>query len=204
MENILRTKLFISQYSVDNLTRKRLVEKINQGIKNKVTLITAPAGFGKTTLVTEWIHQAPLPICWYSIDANDNDLIIFVSYMRAALQTLNINLGDLNLSFEQQLGNQEYQTILTPIINDLADNGQEIVLVLDDLHLITKSTIYKALCFLIEHCPPNFHLIIISRVEPEIPCTKLKVRGELVQITEDDLRFNYQEGETYLRKSFGE
>ena len=176
MATILKTKLFIPPYSTQNLPRKRLLEKIDLGVEKKLTLITAPAGFGKTTLALEWINQRSAPTAWYTIDSNDNGFETFFSYFVAALKTTHEQIEDLFITFNQPVEKLDYQDFVIPIINNVSEIDDDIVLVLDDYHTLTELEITRSLCYLFEHCSSNLHLIVISRTIPDFQHRRTRPR----------------------------
>ena len=188
---LLVTKLRIPPARPNRVPRPYLCERLNAGTNRKLTLISAPAGFGKTTLLSEWADQSGLPVAWLSLDAGDNDPVRFISYGVAALQIVHADLGAAALA---QLGARQQspiESILTLLINDIASVSQPFALVLDDYHVIENRAIDDALAFLIEHLPspPGLHLIIASRSDPSLPLTRLRVQGQLTELRQDDLRF---------------
>jgi LuxR family transcriptional regulator, maltose regulon positive regulatory protein len=189
--------------------RKRLLEKINQGLNRKLILISAAAGFGKTTVLSEWAHQMTLPVSWLSLDERDNDLIRFWIYVVAALQQSHSKLGEATLTmlrFASQSSKESTEpasaeAFLAPLINELAQLQTDFVLMLDDYHLITNSVIHDTLTFLLEHLPTQVHLAIATRVDPPLPLSKLRVRAELTELHTNDLRFTDEEAKTFLHQS---
>ena len=188
---LLLTKLRIPPARPNRVSRPHLCERLNAGASQKLTLISAPAGFGKTTLLSEWSDQSGLPVAWLSLDAGDNDPARFLSYCVAALQIVHADLGAAALALLGARQRSPIESVLTILINDIATVAQPFALVLDDYHVIENRAIDDALAFLLEHLPspPGLHLIIASRSDPSLPLTRLRARGQLTELRQDDLRF---------------
>lgn len=197
-ESLLSTKLSIPPPCPVLVPRPRLIEKLNTRPWGKLTLISAPAGYGKTTLVSVWAQQVDQPVLWYSLDESDNDLSNFLAYFIAALHALNEHIGvDVLIALEAaQLPQTEI--LLTTLINEIAANGEPFTLVLDDCHLITSQAVYNALEFLIYHLPQVMHLVLVGRVDPPIPLSRLRAGGQLTEIRSGDLRFTVEEAEAFF------
>lgn len=201
---ILSSKLYIPEPKTTLVIRQRLISLINQGMDKKLSLIAAPAGFGKTTLLAEWIDQETIPTAWLSLDANDNDPAQFLSYLAASLQSVGIPLEDHLLApIKSQLQDDGFQTVLIPLINQAATASQSFTLVLDDYHVIQNPDIHDVVIYLLDHLPPLMHLVIASRADPPIRVAQLRARGELCEIRAEDLRFTFQEAMHFLNKSMG-
>jgi LuxR family maltose regulon positive regulatory protein len=173
-----------------------------------VTLISAPAGFGKTTLVSEWVSNCGIPVTWLSLDEGDNDTIRFLTYLIASLQTLSsktdgTNIGAGALVMLQSAQRLPAELILTTLLNDITSIPNNFVLVLDDYHLIDSRPIDEALTFLIEHASPQMHLIITTREDPSLPLARLRVRGQLTELRAADLRFTPAEAAEFLNQVMG-
>ncbi|NJR59442.1 MAG: LuxR family transcriptional regulator [Cyanobacteria bacterium CRU_2_1] len=213
VDPLLITKLYLpslpSLRQSPLVPRKRLLEKLNQGLASKLILISAAAGFGKTTVLSEWVHQVKLPISWLSLDERDNDPIRFWMYCVTALQQSHQNIGEATLAmlrFASRSSEGSPEPIspgafLTPLINELAQLQTDFVLVLDDYHLITTAAIHDALTFLFEHLPFQMHLAIATRVDPPLPLAKLRVRAQLTELYAHDLRFTDAEATAFLNQS---
>lgn len=200
---ILSTKLYSPQLRATTILRPALVDKLLAGIheNRKLTLVSAPAGYGKTTLIVELLQALKETSVWISLDDSDNDLIQFLSYVIVGLQRSGITIdphteglvGDLNLS--------STKAPLNHLLNDLSKASEKIILVLDDFHLINSSQINDALQYLIEHQPPNFHLVIITRTDPQLQISRLRVERKIVEIRRDELSFTKIETEFFLHNS---
>lgn len=193
--SLLSTKLFIPQarHLQDVLPRPRLVERLQSGISRRLTLISAPAGFGKTTLLAQWIPQSERCVCWISLDEADNDLTRFLSYFIAALQLLRTDFGQATLAMLQAPQPPPVESLMTALVNEIIQMWNEFVLVLDDYHLIHLPAIHAAVAFLLNNLPPNMHLILASRADPPLPLSRLRVRGQLTELRAADLRFTLNE-----------
>ncbi|HBY94748.1 MAG TPA: hypothetical protein DEP84_12455 [Chloroflexi bacterium] len=176
-DTLLKTKLYIPPLRPNLVPRPRLIVRLNQGLQlaYKLTLVSAPAGFGKTTLVSEWVAGCKRPIAWLSLDESDNDPSQFLTYFVAALQTIDTDIGAGMLSLLQSLQRLSAELFLTSLINEVAEIPQEFILVLDDYHLIEVRPIHNALTFLLDHLPPQMHLAITSRSDPPLPLARLRV-----------------------------
>ncbi|MEP7357435.1 MAG: LuxR C-terminal-related transcriptional regulator, partial [Anaerolineales bacterium] len=178
--------------------------RLNQGLSARLTLISAPAGFGKTTLLSEWIAASGLPAAWVSLDARDDDPLRFARYLLAALETLELGGGGPAWPrLAPADGAPQLETVLTAVINEVSQAPDDFALVLDDYHLITAEAIHAALQFLLEHLPPQMHLVITSRTDPPLGLAHLRARGQLVELRAADLRFSPAEARTFLSESMG-
>lgn len=201
---LLETKLHIPRRRRTLVPRPRLSERLSRGAKTALTLVSAPAGFGKTTLLTNWLADAPADGCaaWLSLDQRDNDPAVFWTYLIAALQTAvpGVGTGALVLLQSPQA---TIEAVLATLLNDLGAVADSVVLVLDDYHVIEAREIHDAMAFMLEHLPPQFHLVIAARADPALPLPRLRGRGELVEIRASDLRFTPDEAATYLNEVMG-
>src|SRR5450759_1631321 len=177
---ILATKLYIPPPRSKIVLRPRLVERLNDALSLgcKVTLISAPAGFGKTTLVGEWIVNCGRPVAWLSLDEGDNDPARFISYLVKALQTIQAGTGEGLLAALQSPQPLQIETILTTLINEISTIPENFLLVLDDYHSIDSQPVDQSMDFLIEHQPPQMHLLIATREDPDLPLARLRARGQ--------------------------
>jgi LuxR family maltose regulon positive regulatory protein len=206
---LLQTKLDIPPIRPELVSRPRLIEQLNAGLVRKLTLISAPAGFGKTTLVSEWVHKAGAHgdahphVAWLSLDQDDNDPARFLAYLIAASRTIKDSLGKGMLSALQSPQAPSAQAILIPLINEIAAVSGSMILVLDDYHLIEAPAIHDALTFLLEHLPPQMHLVIGTREDPLLPLARLRARGQLTEIRAADLRFTSPEAAEFLNRAMG-
>ena len=202
---ILTTKLYIPPPRPGIVPRPRLVERLDEGLAPGVTLISAPAGFGKTTLVSEWIAGCKRPVAWLSLDEGDNDSTRFLTYLVAALQTIaaNIGAGALAVLHASQSQPPSIEPILTTLLNEISTIPDRFILVLDDTHVIDSKPVDQALAFLVEHQPARMHLVIATREDPPIPLARLRARGQLTELRAADLRFSPAEAAEFLNRMMG-
>ena len=227
---LLTTKLYIPPLRPELVPRPRLIERLNTGLRSgrKLTLISAPAGFGKTTLLSAWINQiletlvpgaeqdrrfgpatgkSPIPnipkFAWLSLDKGDNDFAHFFIHFIAALQSVKPGLGDRVLAVFQSPQLPPVKAVLTSLINEIAAAGPErLALVLDDYHVIQSPT-NQAVSFLLERLPPQLHLIIVTRRDPSLPLARLRVRGQMTEIRGSDLQFTEKEAALFFNQAMG-
>ena len=197
---LLTTKLFIPIIRPGIVARPELVHKLDAGMKRKLILVSAPAGYGKTTLLAEWIDQQSLRIGWVSLDAQDNDLKRFFSYIIASLRTIDIPIHENTLVSLKDPIPESVSGFLSQLINQISDSPESVYLVLDDYHRITNPAIHQSLSFLLKNLPQNMHLIIATRSDPLLQLAKLRAQGELCEIRVDDLRFTIEETVQYLNQ----
>ncbi len=202
---ILATKLYISPPRPKIVLRPRLLERLNEGLSSgrKLTLISASAGFGKTTLVSEWVAGCERPIAWLSLDEGDNDPTRFLTYLVAALQTIAANIGEGVLGVLQSPQPPQSESILAALLNEITTIPDNFVLVLDDYHVVDAKPVDHALTYLLEHLPPQMHLVIASREDPNLPLARLRARGQLTELRAADLRFTPAETADFLNQVMG-
>ena len=201
---ILKTKLYIPPVRPGLVSRTHLVERLEEGLRagRKLTLISAPAGYGKTTLVSEWVHQQDLRAAWVSLDEGDNDPLRFWAYVIAALQTVDPAIGPSLTATLGSLQPPPLEALTTALINDLAETGGaepcSLALVLDDYHTIVMPEIHDSMDFLLGHCPPGLHIVITTREDPPLSLPRLRGRRQLTEIRAADLRFTPEEATQLL------
>ena len=203
VSSILATKLYIPRPRPRVVQRSRLIEQLNEGLDCKLTLISAPAGFGKTTLVSEWFAGCQRPVAWLSLDKGDNDPTRFLMYFIAALQTIKVNIGEGVLDVLQSPQPPTIESILIALLNEITTIPDNFVLVLDDYHVIDAKPVDEALSFLLEHLPPQMHLVIATREDPHLPLTQLRARGQLTELRAADLRFTPAEAAEFFNQMMG-
>ena len=211
-DDLLQTKLHVPRLRPFLVPRPHLIKALNQGLAGKLTLISAPAGFGKTTLVSSWIdtlqtENATLPplstqIAWLSLDKNDHVPARFLSYIIAALQRVDPHIG-VSARSMLQASPLPIPALLTALLNDITAQPDRLVLVLDDYHVVDAPQIDEALAFLLDHLPPQLHLVITTREDPNLPLARLRVRGQLTAVRASDLRFDLTEAAVFLRQTMG-
>jgi LuxR family maltose regulon positive regulatory protein len=212
---LLSTKLCIPPVRPELVPRPRLVERLNAGLlgqsgsfARKLTLISAPAGFGKTTLLSEWAHSGDRSetcpyVTWLSLDERDNDLAHFLAYLIAALQKIDEDVGASLLNAFQSPQRPPIEELLTALINQIDAIPERSVLILDDYHLVTAQPIHDAVAFLLDYLPVNMHLVIATRADPPLPIALLRGRGQLTELRSTDLRFTAEEAAEFTRRVSG-
>jgi LuxR family transcriptional regulator, maltose regulon positive regulatory protein len=185
--SLLRTKLYRPRPSSDAIPRAHLLERLNAGLSGTLTLLSAPAGFGKTTLLTAWLESIDRPSAWLSLDDNDNELPAFVHALTAALQSVFPDAFQATAGLLQASQFPSPVQVATLLINDLADVPEDVILVLDDYHTIHSSEIHALLDFLIEHLPSQLHLVLSTRFDPPLPLARWRARGHLNELRGSDL-----------------
>ena len=203
---ILATKLYIPRLRPHVVIRPRLIERLNEGLHRKLTLISAPAGFGKTTLASAWVASCDRQVAWLSLDEGDSDPTRFLTYLVAALRTIAANIGEGVLGVlqsPQPTHQPPTASILTALLNEITTIPDNFVLVLDDYHVIDAKPIDHALTYLVEHLPPQMHLAIATREDPPLPLARLRVGGHLTELRAVDLRFTPSEAAAFLNQVMG-
>jgi LuxR family maltose regulon positive regulatory protein len=208
---LLQTKLYIPPVRPERVPRPRLIERLNAGLQRKLTLVSAPAGFGKTTLVSEWVANlrsgaidgACPSIAWLSLEQSDNDLTRFLTYLVGALQTVQTDIAKGVSSALESPQPPPVEGVLTVLINELAVLPDRLVLVLDDYHLIETQPIQDALAFFLRRLPPTLHTVIVTREDPPLPLARLRARGQLTELRGTDLRFVSTEAAEFLNQVMG-
>ncbi|HZD58696.1 MAG TPA: AAA family ATPase [Anaerolineales bacterium] len=200
---ILATKLYVPPPPPKAVLRPRLIKHLNEGRHRKLTLISAPAGFGKTTLVSEWVARRERPVAWLSLDEGDNDPTRFMIYLIAALQTIAPNIREGVLSALQSPQPPSTESILTTLLNEIATLPDRFIFVLDDYHIIDSKPVDNILAFLLEHRPLQMHLVIATREDPHLPLARLRARGQLSELRASDLRFTPVEAAEFLNRVMG-
>ena len=217
LTGLVRTKLYLPPGRPQLVARPRLTARLNEGLTRPLVLLSAPAGFGKTTLLSEWVMLAGLPVAWLVLDADDNDPVRFWSYVIAALQQIHAGIGSSSLPLLQSPGATTMQSMLRALVNEidaLPDDravesipneiegpGAHFILVLDDYHVIETPAIHQHLSFLLDHLPPHMHLVISSRADPPLPLARLRARDQLLELHEVDLRFTTAETALFLNET---
>lgn len=190
---LLRTKLHKPQARDDLVPRQRLVEGMNEGLDRKLTLVSAPAGSGKTTLLAQWLAECAHPVAWLSLDENDNDLTLFLSYIIAAIQTVFPEACPETSSLVRASQLPLGQVLVTSLVNEIAALPESLLLCLDDYHNIRTESVHQLIAELIENAPQQMHLVLATRVNPPFSLSRLHVNRQMQSIRMDDLRFTRDE-----------
>jgi LuxR family maltose regulon positive regulatory protein len=202
---LLITKLYVPVPRPGVVPRPHLIARLQEGLLrgSTLTLISAPAGFGKTTVVSEWIAASGRPVAWLSLDEADGDPPRFLAYLIAALRTVAPQIGDGLLDALQSAQPPPAESILTSLLNEIAALPQPIVLVLDDYHAIDAEPVDRALAFLLDHLPPQLHLAITTREDPRLPLARLRARRQLTEVRAAGLRFTPEEAAAFFNQAMG-
>ncbi len=206
---LLETKFYVPRSRRGLVPRPRLSERLGRGAASKLMLVSAPAGFGKTTLLTEWLAAGPAApaderlAAWLSLDRADSNPASFWAYVIAALRTVASGVGESALALLHAPQPPPIETVLTALLNDLSATAGDIVLVLDDYHVIDARDVQDGMAFLLDHLPPWLHVVIASRADPALPLARWRARGELVEIRAAELRFTPDEAAAYLNEMMG-
>jgi LuxR family maltose regulon positive regulatory protein len=200
-DTLVSTKLRPSQWRPNLIARLRLTERLEREPARKLTLISAPAGFGKTTLLVEWLRErsdGEWSVAWLSLDEGDNDPVRFLSYLVAALQAVEEGIGEGVLSALRSPETPRVEAVTAALINELAALPEGLTLVLDDYHLIDSEPVHGVVSFLLERLPSNVHLVISSRIDPPLPLARLRVRDQMMEIEAAELSFTSEEAASFL------
>jgi ATP/maltotriose-dependent transcriptional regulator MalT len=200
---ILSTKLSIPPLRSRLVVRPRLIQKLNQGMESGFVLVSAPAGYGKTTLLSAWLDQVDCITAWLSLDDGDNDPARFLAYLAAALRQVDPSIGE---AMESKVGlytQPEAESLLTPLINQIAQVKHPFCLILDDYHVIQNQEVHQIVSFMLEHRPPALHLVIATRADPPLPLARLRARSGMLELRLADLRFTMQEAADFLNSTMG-
>lgn len=204
-DTILETKITPPKNRSKILPRLRLYERLDKSLEGKLTLVSAPAGYGKTTLITSWIEDFQRSIVWYSLDTRDNDPSTFLTYLISAFQTVYSELGKtIQISLDnafQPAQKPNFRNILTKLIYEIASLPNDVVLILDDYHEIKETSIHDLVTDLITHQPPQMHIVITTRIEPPLSLARLRVSGEMIEIRAKELRFLGEETRDFLNQT---
>jgi len=200
---LLTTKLYPPPVRTHILPRPQLIERLEAGTDGKLILVSAPPGFGKTTIIASWLQGITRPFTWLSLDESDNDPVRFLTYLVAALQAIDEQIGRSTPTFLSAPQLPAVDLPLTSIINDISNFPGSFLLVLDDYQLIRTQWIHDAIDFLLNHQPLNLTLVVMTRKDPPISLSRLRVRAEMVEIRADDLRFSLEEAAAFLRQTLG-
>jgi LuxR family maltose regulon positive regulatory protein len=203
--HVLATKLYVPPARANTIARPTLVEKLLSGVEHpgSFILVSGPAGFGKTTLLSEFVARCQQPTAWVSLDEGDNDPTRFCTYLITACQSILEDIGDSALELSASAQQLPDDTIPTLLINELAAQDRSIALVLDDYHEIQNPSIHAGMLFLLEHLPHNLHIIVSTRIDPPWPLVRYRARNQLIEIRAQDLRFSVEEAAEFLNHTMG-
>src|SRR5215472_2981571 len=200
---LLATKLHCPLPRASLVSRPHLTARLVQGAAGPLTLISAPAGFGKTTLLAQWLSESTTPVAWLALDKEENDPARFLRYLVAAVQTLVPTIGTGVVGVLQSRQPPPIAALLVTLLNTLSTAPTPFVLVLDDYHLIEAQAVDQALTYLIEHLPPQVHLVLATRQDPQLPLARLRARGQMTELRAADLRFTPAEAAAFLTQVIG-
>ena len=201
--HLLTTKLASPPLRTRLVERRRLFQKLDQAAECGFVLVSAPAGYGKSTLLSAWLKQAKHPAAWLTLDEADNDPARFLSYLAAALRRIEPQAGEALENSLQSASLPAVDILLTPLVNQLAEIERLFWLVLDDFHVVHSQAVHQIVSFLVEHRPPALHLVLATRADPPLPLSRLRARSQMVEVRLADLRFSSQETEEFLNKITG-
>jgi LuxR family maltose regulon positive regulatory protein len=210
-DQLLTTKFFVPSAPHSLIARPHLTALLDQGLRRKLILISAPAGFGKTTLLSSWVQSLPQEhpgaprVAWVSLDEGDNEPVLFWTYLLTALDAQQPGLCAPLLAYLQiqQASMAQMRYVLKALINTLANSAEQFLLVLDDYHLITEPEVHHSLTYLVEHLPPQLHLTLATRVDPPLPLSLLRARGEVLEVRTNQLRCTMEEVRTFFQQVMG-
>ncbi len=200
---LIATKLYRPQQPPGIVERPRLLKRLEHGVDRRLTLVSAPAGFGKTTLLCGWLNRTRLPSSWLSLDSDDNDPRLFLKYLVAALETIDPGFGDSIRTMLELPHLPPIRTLITGLINEIAGHLPRSILLLDDYHHIESAEVHEMLALLLEHLPPNLHLMLSSRSDPPLPLMRLRTNRGINEIRAVDLRFTSKEASLFLNSTMG-
>jgi len=202
---LLSTKYRVPTRRSGAVSRERLAKRLGAVSQAALTVVSAPAGFGKTTLLTEWLDAArtdAAAVAWVSLDRRDGDPALFWTYVVTAVQTAVAGVGEGALQLLAS-SSPSIDAVLATLLNDLDGLSTDLLLVLDDYHLVETPEIHESVTFLLEHQPPQLHVVLATRVDPPLPLTQLRARGRLIEVRAADLRFTAEEAVAYLNGPMG-
>jgi LuxR family maltose regulon positive regulatory protein len=202
-ERLLRTKFFPPPVRAGQIARPRITDLIDQAPDQAIILVSAPAGYGKTTLVGGWLSQSQFPGAWLSLDEGDNDPVRFLQYLLTALRPIIPAMGDELLDMLRGIRTAQWDSLVTILANALAGSDVPFALVLDDLHVLSARPVLDMLAFLVEHLPPRMRLFLLTRMDPPLALSRLRVRNQLLDIRAEQLRFTDDEVAAFFNQTLG-
>jgi LuxR family maltose regulon positive regulatory protein len=197
---LLATKFFAPPRPAHDIARQRLTQRLDEGLSRKLTLVCAAAGFGKSTLISQWAQDCPYPSAWLSLDVEDRDPNRFLEYLVAALEVISQTVGAGLAALLRGAPPASAETVITLLVNQLSKISGKLVLILDDYHLAASTGVNAALAFLVDHMPDQLHVVIASREAPELPLGRLRLNGQLAEIRQQDLRFGLEEAADFFQQ----
>ena len=200
---LLTTKLSVPPPRPDLVARPRLIQHLNEGLASKLTVISAPPGYGKTTLLAEWLDGLQRPIAWLSLDEGDNDPVQFLRYLVASVQRIDQDIGSSILDALGSPKKPNLDNLITPLVNDITNVCPTLLLVLDDHQMVTSKSVHELTSSLLENAPPSLHMVVSSREEPPLPLPLLRARGQVNELRESDLRFTIEEASEFFTRTMG-
>jgi LuxR family maltose regulon positive regulatory protein len=202
MGDILFTKLYIPPPRGDAVARPQLLERLDQIAPGSLTLLAAPAGYGKTSLLSAWAAKLPKSVAWISLDEGENDLARFLTYLTAAIRTLHSDFGESALVMLRSPKSLNPDPILTGLLNEISDWNEELFLVLDDYHVLSETNIHRAVSYILDHIPSKMQVLIATRTDPPLSLARLRGRGKLQEFRVKDLQFSLEEAKQFIKNSF--
>ena len=200
---LLKTKLRVPELRPGLVSRPRLGKRLDEALRSKLTVLSAPAGYGKTTLICHILSNCGIPVGWVSLDKGDNDPSRFWFYFIQALSTIDENIGRVALELLQSSQSPNYEAIISLIINEMSELKREVIMVFDDFHVIENEAVCASFSFMVNNLPPQVHIIIATRVDPPLSLSRLRVQGEIMELRAADLRFDNEETTAFFDKSRG-
>ena len=197
---MLLTKLYRPKTKASFVYRQALTEKLDKAKNKKLVLVSAPAGYGKTTLISQWIEKNNFSSVWYSLDNSDNEPTAFLSYLISGIQSIEKDFGQSALNLLSSSNSVQVESVVTLLINNLLEFKNELFIVLDDIHVINQKEVFEAINFLLTHLPQNVRLIILTRSDPPLSTSRLRSQGELLEIRISDLSFSANEIASFFNK----
>ena len=202
-DTLLTTKLHIPQAALEFVPRPHLTARLGEGLLRKLTLVSAPAGFGKSTLVADWLAESGLSAAWLSLDEGDNDPARFWAYLIAAIQAVHPDVGREAREIVGAPQLRRAEPAVNSLLNDISALTHDLVLVLDDYHAVEAQPIHEGLGYLLDHQPPNLHITLITRSDPPLSLARLRAHGQLLEIRASDLQFSFDEVATLFNVKMG-
>ena len=202
-EPLLRTKFYVPPNRPSQIARPRLNNLIDRGFDRALILISAPAGYGKTTLVSSWLRHNDIASTWLSLNEGDNDPVRFLQYFLQALQKIDPKIQLDLLGMPQEMRTASFEALLNILINEIIERDTPFIFVLDDFHVIHSESVLKILAYLLKHLPPQMHLVILTRIDPPLPLARMRARNMLMDIRADQLRFTRDEIAAFLNDGMG-